>query len=661
MCGSQRFWLFSPKFFVVLCVLVLQAAGIEASKCRAEEAPTGNFIFILDASGSMGAQVKGRTKIDVAKEVLSGLVKDLSPSAGVGLVAYGHRQKGDCADVEELAPLAPVNKEALVGKIRRLRPRGMTPITYSVRKAAAGLKGRRDETTIVLISDGEETCKGDPCALVRELRASGIRFVMHVIGFGVAEKDRTQLACIANAGGGFYFSARNAGELGLAAKKAVKKVEKPEGSLVIKALRNGTPFRAYCEVVPEGEETRKKEKVRKGWTENGSAAFQLAPGFYDVKVENQEDANRPTVHFRAILMEPGKEVEKVADFSGGTLKIKAFRNGVPMRAYSTVYAPGGNEAKEAETVTEGWSDIDTAGFKLTPGRYALRVENREDANRPSVNFQDVTIEAGKNTEKVAEFFGGSLKVRALRNEKPFRALCILYKAGSDEDNEKAKVTEGWTEAEGTTFKLTPGVYDVIVENQEDANGPTVHFQGITIEAGKSLEKIADFSGGTLKVTALKNGRPFSAFCRIILQGNGEEVATAWTGGEGTALRLEPGTYNVVVEDREDAGRPTVNFAEITIEAGQTVHKKAEFSGGTLTVKAFRNSKPFSAYCEVFAAGEEGEPLTGDWTEDEGAVFELLPGTYDLVVEDQGESSPERKEFKEVEVKAGTVQTIDVRF
>jgi len=638
------------------CTFALLAQLVGIRHCRAAEAGGGNFIFILDASGSMGAQVQGKVKIDVAKDALSSLLKELPGSAKVGLVAYGHRQKGDCSDVEEIAPLATPDKEALINRIKGINPKGMTPITFSVRKIAEGLKDLKEETTIVLVSDGEETCKGDPCALVRELKASGIKFVMHVIGFDVNERQKAELSCIAKAGGGFYFTARNAVELAQAARKAVEKAA--PGTLTIKALSYGKPLRAYGEIFKGGgEEAQSQEKVSEGWIENGAMTYQLVPGVYDAKVANRGDSNVPSVNFQGIAIEPGKNIEKVADFSGGILGVKALRNGVPCRANSVVYKSGEAE----ERVTECLTDAESPDFKLAPGTYDLVVENRVDAHKPTVSFKGIQIDAGKKVEKVAEFFGGTLKVKALRNDKPLRAYCAIYKAVEDEEKDKEKVAESLTEIEGTAFKVPAGAYDVIVENQEDPDRPTVSFPGITIEAGKEIEKIADFSGGTLKISAQRNGKPLSALCRVYKAGSSEDkekkkLTELWTGKDAAVLKLQPGTYDVVVENQEDVGRPTRSFTSIAIENGKTVEKLAEFSGGTLKVKAVRNGKPVSAMCIVFTPGEgaERKQVTRSLTREEGAVFQLLPGTYDIEVENQTDAGKPKLNLAGVTIESGKI-------
>ena len=649
---------------VCACALSLAAQVAGVQNCRAAEIQGGNFIFILDSSGSMAGQVQGKVKIDAAKEALSRLINELPGSVKVGLVAYGHRQKGDCSDVEELSPLGVPDKEALISRIKGLNPRGMTPITFSVRKVVEGLKGVEENSTIVLVSDGEETCKGDPCALVRELKASGIKFVLHVIGFDVNERQKAELSCIARAGGGSYFSARNAGELAVAAKKAIEKPVILPGTLNLKALSYGKPVRAFSEVFKAGvEDAGQQEKVGEGWLENGAASYQLVPGVYDVKVVNRGDASAPSVSFQGITIEPGQAVEKVADFSGGLLKVKALRNGVPCRAYSLVYKSGEGEEK----VTEGWTDAESPDFKLPPGVYDLVVENRVDVHKPTVSFKEITLEAGKSTEKIAEFFGATLKVKALRNEKPLSAYCVIYKAVQDEDKDKEKVAEGMTGLEGKAFNLPLGAYDVMVENQEDPDKPTISFPDVAIEAGKDLEKIADFSGGTLKVTAQRNGKPLSALSRVYKadgsEGKDRKVLTQlWTGKDGAIFKLQPGVYDLVVENQEDVGKPTQSFTKLEIENGKTIEKVAEFSGGTLKVKAIRNGKPLSAMCLVFTGqGDERKQVTRSMTRDDGAVFQLMPGTYDIEVENHTDAGKPKVSLPGITIESGKSVEKEVEF
>ncbi|MEI2783295.1 MAG: VWA domain-containing protein [Candidatus Competibacter sp.] len=205
------------------------ALPTQAAASGAANAP--GVLFILDASGSMKAKIDNREKIVIAKEVMSNLLRDLPATIRVGLEVYGHHTKGDCNDIEVMAPVGQADKAALIQRIQAIDPKGMTPITQALQVAAEQLKTAEQETTVVLVSDGEETCKGDPCAAVGSLVQQGVKLKVHVVGFDVAEKEQQQLMCIAKAGNGRYFTAHNAEQLKDALtevkQEVVKKVELP--------------------------------------------------------------------------------------------------------------------------------------------------------------------------------------------------------------------------------------------------------------------------------------------------------------------------------------------------------------------------------------------------------------------------------------------------
>lgn len=175
---------------------------------------TANSILVLDASGSMHGQVGGKPKVEIARAAVASMLKTWPANEPLGLIAYGHRRKGDCADIEVVSAPKPVNATAFTAEVNRLQAKGMTPITASVRLAAEQLKSSEQKATVILVSDGEETCKADPCALGRELENAGVDFTAHVIGFDLPEGPaRQQLQCLASSTGGQYIEARNAGEL----------------------------------------------------------------------------------------------------------------------------------------------------------------------------------------------------------------------------------------------------------------------------------------------------------------------------------------------------------------------------------------------------------------------------------------------------------------
>jgi hypothetical protein len=172
-----------------------------------------NLLFILDASGSMAGQIEGKAKMEVAKGVMTDLIKGLPDNVNVGLEVYGHRRKGDCDDIETMMEVGAANKQALIDRVGSIQPKGKTPIAKSLAMAGEKLGTSEDKTTIVLVSDGNETCEGDACTYIGDLRKKGINVQVHVVGFDVGQKEKDQLSCIADAGGGKYFTANNAHQL----------------------------------------------------------------------------------------------------------------------------------------------------------------------------------------------------------------------------------------------------------------------------------------------------------------------------------------------------------------------------------------------------------------------------------------------------------------
>ena len=167
-----------------------------------------NLLLIVDSSNSMWGQVDGKSKMETARTTLTKLVTDLPADTKLALMAYGHTKEKDCNDIELLSAIGKDTPDMLSKLIGSLTPTGKTPIAGALEKskaAFAGLEGQNNN--IVLISDGLESCDGDPCAVATSLKEAGIKARAHVIGFGVSEDEGKQLGCIAENSGGKYFDA----------------------------------------------------------------------------------------------------------------------------------------------------------------------------------------------------------------------------------------------------------------------------------------------------------------------------------------------------------------------------------------------------------------------------------------------------------------------
>ncbi|EAP97455.1 hypothetical protein JNB_18333 [Janibacter sp. HTCC2649] len=197
-----------------------QAALPAAAATASDEPVPGKLLLMLDASGSMKAKdPSGLTKIEAAKRALTGVVGALPDTAQVGLRVYGAKVDGKgkptpaaCADTQLVHPIATLDKPKLTSTIAAIKALGETPIAHSLTEALKDL-GTSGKRNIVLVSDGEESCVPDPCPAITKLTAAGVDLQIDTVGFGVNTKARAQLQCIAAAGKGTYYDAKDASAL----------------------------------------------------------------------------------------------------------------------------------------------------------------------------------------------------------------------------------------------------------------------------------------------------------------------------------------------------------------------------------------------------------------------------------------------------------------
>ncbi len=174
--------------------------------------------IVFDASNSMWGRMEGRPKISVAKEILLDTLDWLPADLKLGLRVYGHqhpRKRRNCTDSELLVPYGAGNRGRIRAAIAEFRPRGQTPLAHSLEQVASDLGDFRGERAVILVTDGIESCGGDPVAAARNLQKTG-SIPVHVIGFGLGsdgDAASASLEAIASASGGRYLTASSADEL----------------------------------------------------------------------------------------------------------------------------------------------------------------------------------------------------------------------------------------------------------------------------------------------------------------------------------------------------------------------------------------------------------------------------------------------------------------
>ncbi|MCR9137469.1 MAG: VWA domain-containing protein [Alphaproteobacteria bacterium] len=199
----------NPLGFIITTV----AASMWLVSSPLASAEQSNVMVILDASNSMWGQIDGQRKIDVAKDVLVDMVRALPDRTSVGLVAYGHghhHKEKNCKDIALIAGYDDAQSGQFERLLETITPRGQTPIAAALERSADWVVADGIERpTVVLITDGVESCNGDPCAAAGKLASAGIKTTIHVVGYDLKDDQRAAVDCISREGGGSYFDARD--------------------------------------------------------------------------------------------------------------------------------------------------------------------------------------------------------------------------------------------------------------------------------------------------------------------------------------------------------------------------------------------------------------------------------------------------------------------
>jgi len=181
--------------------------------------------IVVDASRSMWGQIDGVSKMQITKETLEEVSYWLPADVDLALRAYGNTsavESNNCADSSLLVPFSEMNRDPIRRAIAGLKPTGQTPIAYALNQAGRDFGMLDSDRAIVLVSDGIESCGGDPVQAARALREQGI--IVHLIGFGMGnakDEDSASLRAVANASGGRYVTASSAAELKAALAETV--------------------------------------------------------------------------------------------------------------------------------------------------------------------------------------------------------------------------------------------------------------------------------------------------------------------------------------------------------------------------------------------------------------------------------------------------------
>jgi len=519
----------------------------------------GRSIIVLDASGSMWGQIEGRPKLEIAREALAQVLSGLPPETEIGLMAYGHRSKGDCNDIELVVPPGKGTAAAIADAANSMKFLGKTPLSEAVRQAAQDLRYTEEKADVILITDGIETCNADPCALGAELEAGGVDFTAHVVGFGLTEEEGRAVACLAENTGGRYIQASDAGSLVDALKTTVAVAEPepvPEPPPAPAALDfNVDPVLRLTEGQPEPEAmigdaifeffpmTATGPAAESVETIYGGSKAALPPGKYLV---------RARLHRASAEMEFEATADKLAQpdmaLDAGILHLRvlAVEGGEPDdNGFFDIRGPG-------DIVESGFARADVV---LPAQEYALQI--RLGAAETS---QSLVIEAGQELiREVVMGIGVAGVSITYDGSQPVDDPDLhveIFEAKADLDGNRTSLAYEW--GNGRTFDLPPGDYLAVAT----LDGARIEAP-LTVRTGERSDLALNLNAGVAAFAT-----PADEHIEVLsgtkdIAGNRKSFAYGW-GPEWQTV-LAAGDYVVKVE--RDG---TASETPLTVKAGERV-------------------------------------------------------------------------------------------
>lgn len=185
---------------ILLCVIL--CSDVKAQTRQQKVPEKTRLLFLLDGSGSM-LEKWGRpndTKLSVARSILSRIIDSLRQDKKIELAlrVYGHQNdpgQTNCKDTKLEVPFAPNNHSKIIETINSIKPKGVTPISYSMLQAANDFPAQAGyRNLLILITDGIESCGGDPCATSQALQQKGVFLTPYIIGLGMAAEKSLECA-----------------------------------------------------------------------------------------------------------------------------------------------------------------------------------------------------------------------------------------------------------------------------------------------------------------------------------------------------------------------------------------------------------------------------------------------------------------------------------
>jgi Ca-activated chloride channel family protein len=527
--------------------------------------------IVLDGSGSMAGWLDGAkaSKMDMVRAALGPALATAPPNSAVGLVAFGHRRKGNCGDVEAVVAPEPGALEKTIAALPGIATTGKGPLVQALRQAAQGL-GTGPNRSIIVLHDDPDNCNQDTCAAAASIAKSNPGLPIHVVTLGAKPQTRTAMACVATATGGRQFEVIDEAGLTAALAEVVKlagldaavpmpkPAVRPDAPPEAKLSESGLVLTAS--LTPGGDALADpiRWRVTKdgGGTEgafDASAAelVQAMPaGRYSVEAQLGLATAKQTIEIAE-----GKPSVARFDLNAGRLVLAPGNAGLPSTLVTLVRV----EAKR-EPVYVG--RLAATPLVVPAGNYELQLDDG-----PAQESAKVSVAAGADVTAGRPAASGRLELEAVGAENGPAIEAVIFAVEKDDpDAPQGRREIARSAAPRPDFTLPAGTYYVTARSKQvEAR------QRLAISAGTTVKQTMVLALSRLTLAARSNAAlspqgPVLNFRVVRLDDGEREVARSVAASP--VLTLPAGRYRVEAKLGSENARAVMDTELLAGKDGQ---------------------------------------------------------------------------------------------